>query len=800
MIKNFLAIALRNFRRQPYYTLLNILGLTIGITSTLFILLYITAETRYDKYHEKADRIYRISSDVTEPDDAFRWAVTQVPLAPQLKQDYPEVEAVVRFIPNGRTQLLRGDRTFFEEDVYYADSTVAEVFDFNFIRGDGASALDEPNSIVLSQTTAERIFGTTNPVGEVLKNTGGNEYAVTGVYEDVSNYSHLIPNAMISSSSVPNLMDPSAQSWGGFGIYSYVLLRKGASPDAFESKLSEVIDKYVAVIFDEFDIKIKYELIALPDIHLYSDFEGEPEPTGEIGFLYIFGAVAFFILFLACINYMNLSTARATKRATEVGIRKVIGSDRRQLIGQFLSESVLFTVIALLVSYLLVFLLLPLFNNTFELDLQRNLLWSGPVLLGALAVVLVAGILGGSYPAFYLSAFQPITVLKGKLSGKSGNPLLRKGLVGIQFGITIFMLIGTGVIYDQMNYLRTKNLGFDKENVMTFSLQGQAAREKYPLIRQQLLQNTKITNVGSATTTPGNGYGKSVMYVETAEGRMTSLGVDGYAVDFDYFPTLGADMVEGRNFSESYGTDSTLAILVNEAMVRRMNWNDPIGKKIQTEANDTLPVSTVVGVVADFHQRSLYEPIGALIFQPNFNNNRVHVRIQPQDASDLASVISFVEQKWQEIFPNEPFEYDFVDTAFMELYQEDQIRARIFTLFSILMIIVACLGLLGLASYTAEQRTKEIGVRKVLGAETTDILYLLTRNYVLLVALATIPAFLAAWYFMRRWLATFSYHADMNYWLYGLAFAIVIVLTLLTTGFHAIKAAHKNPVHALKDE
>ena len=800
MFQSYLTIALRNFRRQPGYTFLNIIGLTIGIAATLFILLYITEETSYDAYHEKADRIFRISSDITEPDDHFRWASTQNPLASTLKQDYPEVEEYVRFSDNGRTRFEHEGRFFFEEKVYIVDSTAFNVFTFDLIKGDPKIALQQPNSIALNESAAKRIFGDNDPLGEMLKTTSGNEYKVTGVYRDMPNHSHIIAHAMISANTFPGFMNINPGQWGGFNLYSYVLLKEEVDASSFAAKLPEVIEKHVATIFDQYDIKVKYELLPLKDIHLTSDFEGEPEPVGQLGFLYIFGAVGLFMLLLACINYMNLSTARATRRAMEVGVRKVLGSERKQLIGQFLSESILFTLIALVLSFILVFMLLPLFNATFDLTLGRDLLFTKPILLGALLIVVLTGVLGGSYPAFYLSGFEPIKVLKGSLAKGSGSSSLRKVLVTIQFAITLFMLIGTGIIYDQMNYLRNKDLGFDKEHIMTFQLQGRAAREKYPVMQEKLLQNPKITSVGTCTTTPGDGFGKNLCNAETADGGMEQYGIDLYGVDYEFFPTLGVEFVAGRNFSTEYGTDSTLAVLINEAMAERFGWEEPIGKSFQLGTNDTLNRMKVVGVVKNFHQSSLYEPISPLLFYPRANNGNVHVKINPQNKAELAESIAAVEKEWHSVFPNTPFEFDFVDASFMELYQADQVRASIFTLFSVLMILVACLGLLGLASFTAEQRTKEIGIRKVLGAQTTDIVFLLTRNFLFLVALATIPAFIAAWYFMTKWLDTFAYHTNMNYILYGLAFIAVIFITLLTTGYHALKAAQNNPVNSLKWE
>ncbi len=801
MLKNFWKMTVRNFHRQPGYAILNILGLTVGVAATLLILLYIFSELRYDRFHEKYDRIYRISSDITEPDDAFRWAVTQTPLGLQLKVDYPEVEQFVRFIPNGRTRLQHGEKIFYEEDIYLVDSTVTEVFDFRFVQGQVDNALLKPNSIALSKSVANRIFGRDNPMGQLLKTPSGREYEVTGVYEDFPNYTHLNPNALISANSIPNIMNPSPGSWGGFGIYTYVLLEEGTDPLAFEAKLSDIIQNHVAVIFDQFDIKVKYELIGLKDIHLRSDYEGEPEPVGQMGFLYIFGAVALFMLLIACINYMNLATARSTKRAMEVGIRKVLGSERRQLIGQFLMESLLFSFLALALGFLTVFLLLPIFNQTFDLELSRSLLFSREILLGALGILLLTGILGGSYPAFYLSGFRPIAVLKGKLAKGTGNPNLRKVLVSVQFAITLFMIIGTGIIYDQMNYLRNKELGFDKDHVMTFNLESRNDRAKYQVLREKLLQHPKIKASTTASVTPGQTFGKQVMIVEDGQGVMDEYGVDFYMVDYDFFPTMNIPLAAGRNFSLEYGTDSTLAAVVNESMVERMGWGDQaIGRRIQFQGNDTLPMAKVIGVVKDFHQQSLYEPISPLIFRPQFNNRAVHVKLEPSSSADLGGLIAYVERVWSEVFPGSPFEYDFVDAAFMELYQADQIRARIFTLFSVMMIFIACLGLLGLASFVAEQRTKEIGIRKILGASTTRIIFLLTQNFILLVLIASIPAFIAGWYFMDQWLDTFSYHTEVNFTLFGLSLFLVILITMSTTGFHAIKAAFGNPVQALRDE
>lgn len=795
MILNYVKIAIRNLQRQPGYTLLNILGLSVGMAASLFILLYLQHELSYDQHHERAGRVFRISSDIKEPDNAFRWAVTQYPLGEQLKMDYPEVEQYARLNTLGRTQFRLDDKEFFIEDVFTADSTFFELFTFSFLKGDPATALHEPNSIVLSRSEAEKLFGEDDPMDKLLRTNREQPYKVTGVYEDMPSNSHFIAKALVSLNSFPGNTGPG--SWGGFGIYTYVLLNEPESARPLEQKLQEIIDKHVAVIFDPFNITVTYELINIRDIHLTSTFEGEPQPTGTMAYIYIFTAIGIFMLLIASINYMNLATARSARRALEVGMRKVLGSYRSQLITQFLAESVLFTLIALVISLGLVALTVPYLNRVFDLSLRTSMLLEPTVLLALLGIVGLVGIVGGSYPAFFLSGFQPIAVLKGRLRQGGGNVLLRKGLVVVQFMITIFMLIGTGIIYDQLNYVRSKDLGFDKAHVLSFDLAQPAMREKWGVLRERMLQHPGVLNAGTSTSAPGRGFGKNVMEVETEEGDTRELGIDFYAVDFDFFHSLGIDSVQGRLFSRAFSTDSTQAALVNEAMVHRMGWENPLGKKFQFPGRDTTHVARVIGVVKNFHQRSLYDEIEALLFLPRFNNSLAHVKLS---GHQLKEAIAHVGQSWEEVFPTVPFEYEFLDEHFQQQYEEDQRRGRLFLAFSGLIIFIACLGLLGLASFTTEQRNKEVGIRKVVGASTRDILVLLTKDFMLLVVLAAVPAFGIAWYFMREWLSSFAYHTDMNYVLYVLALVLTLLITLLTTGYHALKAANSDPVEALKYE
>ncbi len=793
MYKNYLRIAVRHLLRQPGYAALNIFGLTLGIVSSLLILLYLFQELSFDNYHKDADLIYRISSRISEPDDSFNWAVTQLPVGRTVKETFGEVDQYVRFMPQGRTRLERENISYNVEDFYLVDSTVFEVFTFEFLQGDPATALNEPNTICLSESEAQRIFKGANPMGELLA-TDNNSYKVTGIYKDQPQNSHIVANAMASASTIQGMYN--SQNWGGFNIFTYVKLNEGADPKIVRDKLNkEIMDQYVRVIFDQFNISIVYELLPIRDIHLYSDFEGEPVPLGSIDYIYIFAVVALFLIIIACINYMNLATARSMKRSLEVGIRKTMGAQRGTLISQFIAESIVIALTSLILSLLLLILVVPLINSELGTTLAVSNLLTPEIIMVILAIMVVTGILSGSYPAFYLSAFTPTKALRGGGSAKrSGNQWLRRGLVGLQFAISIFMLISTFIIYDQMQYVRSKDLGFDKEQVATFRLRGESF-QRWEVLKNRLLQNPNISSVASAGTIPGNGYPKNLIPVETKDGVMDDFGVNLFQVDFDYFPTLGVEMAEGRNFSTEFSTDTALAVIVNEAMVRRLQWENPIGKRFQISQDSTV-FHKVVGVSKDFHHRSLYDPIEPLLFIPNLTNRRVLIRLN----GNYQETMSYVENTWGELFPNLPFESQFLDQNFVEFYEDDQVRGNLFLGFSVMMIIIASLGLLGLASFTAEQRSKEISIRKVLGASVQGLISLLVKEFVWLVLIGAIPAFICAYLFAQNWLNGFEYHVDVNFVLFALVTFIILIVTVSTTGFHALRAAQANPSQNLKNE
>jgi putative ABC transport system permease protein len=798
MLKNLFTIALRNILKDKTYSAINILGLTIGITCSMFLFLYILDELSYDRYHKNADNVYRIVSNIKEPDNAFTWAVAQIPLAEELRDNYPEVENAVRFFQTGRTLYKNGDKQFYEEDFYLADSTVFDMFSYEFVKGDQATALDQPFSIVLTETIARKYFGEADPLGQALQNQRNEEFKITGVIQDVPNNSHFRFDALISRNTRPQ----NQGGWGGFGVFTYIQLPAGYDLSKMYVSLDTIVKQRVNPIFEQYGISVKYELQRITDIHLYSKIQDEAEAGGDISYIYIFGVVAAFMLIIACINYMNLATARSANRAKEVGIRKVMGSQRTQLVVQFITESVVISLIALVVSLVLIYVLLPSFNSLSSKEMPFSYILQTPVILSLLGVVVFAGIVGGSYPAFYLSGFNPVNVLKGKLSSRGGSVLFRKSLVVAQFAISIFMLISTLIVFDQLSFLRNKDLGFDKKQVIRIDLSGRELRQKANVLAEKLKQNKEVELVGLADASPGEGIGKLLIQVEDNEGKLDEKGVDLFGANFEFIKTLGMEIVQGRDFSRDVASDTTFAVLVNEAMVKRMAWDNPLGKKFVFKGagpDNTDIEKHVVGVVKDYHQNSLYDAIEPLMIVLNDDNNYIFVRTRE---GNIRESLTGLEKVWKEVNPNNPFEYQFLDQDFDSQYRADEKRSQIFTAFSGLTIAIACLGLLGLAAFTTEQRTKEIGVRKVIGASVNSLVFLVSKEFFLLVGIGMVLAFPAAWYFTDSWLQNFAYRIELEgEWLtFIVSSLLAFAITMITVGYHVLRAAVANPVKSLRDE
>jgi putative ABC transport system permease protein len=794
MIKNLLLVAFRSLKRDRAYSLLNILGLTIGITFSLLLIFYVQDELGYDRSNLKADRIYRIASYVQEPENSMKWAMTQFPLGPTLKKEFPEVEQSARFVSMPRSMYKTGDRQFYEERIFYADSNLFEIFTYPFLEGNAKTALVAPHSLVLTETMAEKYFGKgKKALGQTLENAQGEVFHITGIAQDPPRNSHILFNALISSSTLPkNFSD----NWGMFGFFTYVLLYPKANAQAFEKKLLPLYDKYMAPIFAQFKVKIHYGVQSITRIHLYSDLTGEPEQLGSISYIYIFSAVALFMLVIACINYMNLTTARSARRAKEIGVRKVTGSLRSQLIFQFLTESTLIALLSMLLALALVWLLLPSFNTLAGKFISFRKFFELSTFLILLGLILFVGLLGGSYPAFYLSRFNPVTVLKGQLAKSSSNSGLRRVLVTLQFSISMVMLICTLVVYRQLKFLREKDLGFNKDQVITLRVDGDRnLAGKILALKNELKKYPGIVSVSTANTAPGGtGMSFNLFTVESGKGDVNK-GISCYAIDEDYLKTLGMKITLGRNFS---GISDTLrSILVNENMAKNFSWADPIGKRVRFPGDTSKFYLEVIGVVKDFNQTSLYNPISPLILFYRPSSNGVQIKLS---ARNIPASLAFIEKSWKALLPGSPFQYSFLDQDFDAQYSADQKRGQIFTAFASLTLLITCLGLLGLVAFTTEQRQKEISIRKIMGAGIRDIVPMIVRNFVALVGISCLIAFPVAWYFMHRWLEVFAYKSALSPLVFVLSALVVLLITLLTVSFHTIRASVANPVKNLRAE
>jgi putative ABC transport system permease protein len=793
MFKNLMLIALRNFRKDKWFSILNVLGLTIGITFSLFLIFYIVDELGYDKHHQKHERIYRIIAHLQEPTRNFDVATTQQVLGPTIKNDFPEAEAMTRLFSRERTLFKQGENNYYETKLYHADSTIFNVFTFNFAEGNAKTALNKPNTIVLSKSTAKKYFGNTPAVGKTIK-TVYDVYTVTGVFEDQPQNTHIRFDMLMSLAPFQQLMD--AQFWGGFNNYTYVLLKPGTDAKAFEKKLFPYYDKYMASIFAQYNVKARYAVQPITDIHLKSKLQGEPEEVGSMSYIWIFGAVAFFMLLIACINYMNLTTARSARRAKEIGIRKVTGSSKKQLVLQFLSESLLTSFVAVLLSVLLVFLFMSAFNSISGKAFTMKTLLQPSNLLLLLVIALFTGLVGGSYPAFYLSGFKPVGILKGALSKASGNINLRRTLVVLQFSISMIMLICTWVVYSQLNYVRKKDLGFNQERVMTVTVNtGQDERGKIAAMNSDFRSIPNVKMVGTGNAFPGDpNLNLNLFSVESGNGY-ADKGIECYAVDESFVNTLGMKIAKGRNFSGP--ADTLHSILVNEAMVKSFKWDNAIGKRVKFPGDTSGNYLEVVGVVKDFNQKALYNPIEPLILFYGPNGNKIQVKME---TGDISPVIAKVETIWKKYFPQLPFEYKFMDANFNSQYMADQKRGKIFAAFSILTIIITCLGLLGLTAFTTQQRQKEISVRRVLGASTGEVVTLITKNYLWLALIAAAVAFPVAWYFMNKWLQVFPFNTGLSIVPFVVSALVILITAVATASFHSAKAAWSNPVTALRND
>jgi putative ABC transport system permease protein len=791
MIANLIKTAFRNIFKKFGYSLLNILGLTLGIASALFLVMYVTDELSFDRYHKNAGRIVRVQSHITETDDSFTWIVAQIPFGPQVIKDYPDVEAFTRLNQQGAAMYKANDgKEFNEENVYMADSSFFDIFSYRILEGDVTGSLKHPNSMVLTRTMARRYFGREPAVGKTLL-SGNQLYNITAVMEDVPKNSHVIFDALIAN----NLDNTPAANWGSFGIFTYLLLREGTNIPEFQEKLKSMYTKYIAAVLGNVGVKVVYELTPITRIHLHSNNAQEPVPPGNIQYVYIFGLVAFFLVLIASLNYINLATARATRRAKEVSLRKVVGSGRGMLVSQFLAESILITLFSLLLGVILISMLIPVLNQLSGKAFTLSILYS-PVFLGSMGgIILIVGILAGSYPAFYLSRFSPAIVMKGSTqSGRSGS-FFRKTLVVVQFTISVAMIVCTLVVIKQLHYMENKDQGWKMNDVATLLLPDNEQVSQMRVMKEKLLKSPYIEKVTLTNNRLGEGSPKTIFNMETSEG-MQPRGINFTVVDHDFFETLQIPLVAGRDFSLDYISDTLKGVIVNETLAKRLSWTEPIGKKVQL-GDGTRIMAQVIGVMKDYHQTGMYAEVESLMLIYRLDNQVMYLKMSHLNRD---AAVTYMEQVWKEVFPNKPFACTFLADRFKEQFGADRNRSVVFTSFTFLALFIACLGLLGLAFFTVERRTREIGVRKVFGASETSIIRLISRDFLILVGIAIIIALPLAGYLMTDWLKDYVYRYHMTVVLFLWPAIITIALTVIIISMQSWRAATANPADSLRDE
>ncbi|GAB4032946.1 ABC transporter permease [Spirosoma jeollabukense] len=806
MLQNYIKIAWRNLKRNRAFSAINITGLAIGLATCMLISLFVLDELSYDRFNDKADQIVRVVFRGSIQGGKMNEAHVMPPVAQTLKADYPEVLESTRLRQGGAPLITVGDKTFKDNVIAYVDSNFFQVFTLPLLQGDVKTALIRPNTAVITQEMARKYFGNDNPIGKTVAIKDWNTtYQITGVMDKVPINSHFHFDLFVSMASFP---DAKSNSWMTSEFHTYLVLPKDYDYHQLEAKLPTVVNKYMApqlekafgMSIGQFRKKgndIGLFLEPLTDIHLHSDMTQNLEAGSDIRYVYIFGAIALFMLLIACINFMNLSTAGASKRAKEVGIRKVMGSVKSALANQFLIESLLLTTIALMLAVGLVYLTLPLFNDLSGKELTLNFTANAWTLPSLLLLGLLVGILAGSYPAFFLSSFKPIAVLKGKFTSSKNSIGLRSGLVVFQFFISISLMVGATVVYRQLSYIQNKKLGYDKDQVLVLP-ETWLLGKKEDVFRNQIMQDPRVVNVSTSGYLPAGPSNNNnfTVYPETNSTQL--IKTLRYDVDYNYIPTLGMQMAYGRNFSRDYGTDSS-GVILNETAAKTFGWSKNALGHTVTNANNEGQKATyrVIGVVKDFHFKSLHERISPLVMVLGHTGGTVIVKVKTKDISGL---LASLKTNWNQLMADAPFTYSFLDERFNQTYLAEQKIGRILGIFAGLTIFVACLGLFGLATFTAEQRTKEIGVRKVLGASVGSIVALLSKDFLKLIAIAIVLAVPVAWYVMSRWLQDFAYKIDISWWMFALAGVLSVSIALLTVSFQSIKAALMNPVKSLRSE
>ena len=766
------------------------------MTCCLLIFIYVNHELSYDKFHTKASQIYRLVTDVKTPTEVINADITSAPMAPNLKTDFPEVLDATRI--NGYSFLAQiGENQWQEDNALLADQSIFDMFDFPLIKGNPDQALTAPFSLVLTEKIATKYFGNENPIGKSILIDGQFDGTVTGVVKDVPENSQIKYEILVSMSTLTEKLNPDQDNqWGNFGFTTYLLLPEKYNPSELEAKLPAFLENHISNEMQESGMNYTLFLEPLTDVYLYSERKGQV--SGNLTNVYIFSVIAIVILVIACFNFMNLAIARSVDRAKEVGVRKVVGAGRNQLTGQFLSESILISVFSGLLALFLSEAFLPVFNEISGKIIATSILGNYQLWILVLLLTIGTGVLAGIYPAFVLSEFKPSLVLKGRFSTSSNGLSLRKALVVFQFAISVALIVGTVVVYQQLNYMKSQELGFKKDQMLIFNFQGdQKIKKQYEAIKNEISNIPGVISVSASSSTPSTGNSHAYSILENKDGDMQPSNIALYFVDYNYLENYNIPVIAGRGFSLDFPSDSTAALVVNEATAASLGYTHPeeiVGKKFSQWGRE----GQIIGVIKDFHFRSLKEKIAPLT-----------LRIEPQgfglfsvavNTSDLKGTVVKLENLFKEVAPHRPVDYYFLDEAFDKQYRAEERFGTLILYFSGLAIFIACLGLLGVTSYTTSQRTKEVGIRKVMGASAVQLIALLSKDFVKLVLLGMIIAIPVAWYGMSRWLENFEYKTEMSWWIFFLAGVLAVLIAVFTVSSLAIKAALANPVKSIRIE
>lgn len=797
MLKNYLKTAVRNLGRTKTFSFINVAGLAVGMAVSFLILLLVFNELTYDRFHENSENIYRIATKIDAEGRKLHVPNVPAPLGLKLKELYPEIQAVARLRGTGTRVVSLENKLFEENRIYYADPGLFEVFTIDIIRGDPDSALEAPFSLVLTEELAQKYFGDRDPIGRTLRFVNEEDpYTITGIVKGMPENSHFKFSMLGSLSSMEKLRRD-LHTWMGFNYFTYLEIRSEQDADALTQKYYEQLMSNLPDQIKKLDIKVEIELQPLTNIHFSSYTEGEMEPPGNPSYIRIFATISLFILLIACINFMNLSTAQSAKRAKEVGVRKVLGAQRSKLISQFMGESLLLSFLSLLLAVLLILLLLPAFNQLIQKELVFSPFNNWEITLGFVAITLLVSLLAGAYPALFLSSFAPIEIFRSGLKAGKSHSFFRNGLVSLQYIISISLICSTLVIFSQLQHVKNHDLGFDQEQIVTMGL---ARKVKSEVLKAELMGQPGITKITAADTMPGMGRSETFFSFEGVPegGRQVMPYIE---VDEDYLATMGMKIVAGRGFSKDFPSDKK-AVVLNETLIKQLGWKEPLGKTVSmTDFDDNqeliLVPYTVIGVVRDFHFESLHQKIRGLIFMLGEDLNMVAIKIRPDN---IPQTLAGIERVWQTMDTGRPFDFSFMDETFERLYRTEQRLGQIFVSFTLIAIIIAALGLFGLASFTVSQRVKEIGIRKIMGASIPNVVVLLSKEFTKWVILANVIAWPLAYYVMNKWLQNFAYRIDLHIGIFLLSGFAALLISLLTISSKAIKAAAANPVDSLRYE